>query len=61
MIALVETGDPGPGPAHDAGSLVTPDDGQVQRRKVAGDQVVVAVAQPGGDHLHEDFAVPRIV
>ena len=61
VIALVETGDPGPGPAHDAGSLVTPDDGQVQRRKVAGDQVVVAVAQPGGDHLHEDFAVPRIV
>ena len=42
---------------HHAGALVPTDDGQ-RHRQVAGDRVLVAVAQPGGGELHQHLTRP---
>src|SRR5690348_6721075 len=57
-VALGDVRDIGPDARHDAGPLVAADDRE-RHRDVAGDQVLVGVAQPARGELDQDLALLR--
>jgi hypothetical protein len=59
-VALGDMGDPGAHADHDAGALVAADDRE-RHRDVAGDQVLVGVAQPARGELDQYLALLRRV
>jgi hypothetical protein len=58
VVALFDPGDLGPDLDHDAGAFVARDD-RSGEGDVAGDEVVVGVAEPGRGELDQDLALLR--